>query len=122
MAFKYVNVNPSGAKTDDCVTRAISLASGLDYYEVQEKLVLTSKLFGCDRLSKCCYSNLLEKVLGYTPIYCKGLTVKEFCEEYPYGIYLVRIKSHLTTVIDGNIMDIWNSSDYSCDLAWKASA
>lgn len=118
MAFKYVNVNPSGAKTDDCVTRAISLASGLDYYEVQEKLVLTSKLFGCDRLTRSCYQNLLEYVLGYTPVYCRGMTVDEFCYEYPYGTYLIRMKGHITCVINGVINDIWDCGDLKCDKAW----
>lgn len=118
MAFKYVNVNPSGAKTDDCINRAISLASGLDYYDVQEKLVLTSKLFGCDRLTRDCYSNLLEKVFNYIPVYCKGMTVDEFCLEYPYGIYLVRMKSHITCVIDGVINDTWNCGSEFATNAW----
>lgn len=122
MAFKFVNVNPSGAKTDDCVTRAITLASGLDYFDIQEKLVLTSKLFGCDRLARCCYQNLLEYVLKYTPIECQGLTVNEFCELHPYGTYLVRIQGHLTTVIDGDVNDTWYCGDFICDKAWKASA
>lgn len=118
MAFKFVNMNPSGAKTDDCVTRAIALVSGLDYYDVQEKLVLTSKLFGCDRLSKCCYSNLLERVFGYTPIFCKGMTVEEFCIENPFGVFLVRLPNHLTAIVDGKVNDTWDCSDLICDQAW----
>lgn len=119
MAFKYVNVNPSGARTDDCVTRAISLASGYDYFDIQEKLVLTSKLFGCDRLARCCYQNLLEKVFGYIPVYCKGMTVEEFCEEYPIGVYLIRVPNHLTTVINGIVRDTWDTSSQLCDKAWE---
>lgn len=121
MAFKFVNVNPSGARTDDCVTRAISLASGYDYFDIQEKLVLTSKLFGCDRLARCCYQNLLEYVFGYTPVECHGLTIDEFCIENPYGTYLIRIQGHLTAVIDGVINDTWDCGDFICDKAWRVN-
>ena len=119
MAFKYLNVNPLDMKESDCVVRAISSASGYSYAEIQDKLYYISKIFDCDELCVSCYKHLLENVFKYDREYCRGMTTREFCEEYPYGIYLVRIKSHLTAVIDGNIMDIWNSSDYSCDLAWR---
>ena len=32
MEFVYTNLNPFGARTDDCVSRAIALASGYDYF------------------------------------------------------------------------------------------
>lgn len=121
MAFKFNNANPMGAKVDDCVCRAITLASGLDYFDVQEKLVLTSKLFGCDRLTRCCYAHLLEDVLGYIPVQCRGLTVNEFCELHPYGTFLVRMKNHITCIIDGDINDIWDCGSEFCDKAWIVS-
>lgn len=119
--FRYVNVNPDNENIDDCVTRAISLASGYSYYDIQEKLYLTSLLFGCDRLNMCCYSNLIEKVFECEPVYCNGLTVEEFCEEYPIGTYLVRINGHITTVSNGCIYDTWDCSDEICTNAWFIS-
>ena len=42
--FVYYNNNPYGLKEEDCVTRAITLASGLPYFEVQKKLKLIANL------------------------------------------------------------------------------
>lgn len=119
MEFVYTNINPFGAETDDCVSRAIALASGYDYFGIQEKLYLVSRLFECDRLSVCCYQNLLENVFGYEPVYCHNMTVEEFADEHPFGIYLIRIPNHLTVIIDGKLRDTWNCSNYMCDLAWN---
>lgn len=46
------------------------------------------------------------------------MTVDEFCLEYPYGTYLVRMKSHITCVIDGVINDIWNCGPEFATNAW----
>ena len=118
MGFIYTNVNPEQLLINDCVTRAISLATDSDYFDIQEKLYLTSSLFSCDRLSVQCYENLLENVFGCEPVYCYGMTVGEFAEDNPVGVFLVRIQGHLTTIIDGDIRDTWDTSNEICDLAW----
>ena len=103
MEFIYTNINPFGAETDDCVSRAISLASGYDYFDIQEKLYLASRLFECDRLDVCCYQNLLENVFGYKPVYCDNMII---------------VPNHLTVIIDGNLRDTFDCSQEYCDKAW----
>lgn len=117
--FKYINLNPNQLEENDCVCRAISLASGCDYEDIQDKLYYVSKLLDCDELCPCCYRFLIENVFEFQPEYCHGLTVGEFAQEHPYGVYLVRIPEHLTTIVDGAINDIWDSSEFLCDLAWR---
>ena len=80
-----------------------------------------SRLFECDRLDVCCYQNLLENVFGYNRVYCENMTVKEFADEHPFGIYLIRIENHLTVIIDGKLRDTWNCGDFLCDLVWFVS-
>ena len=41
MSFKYYNNNPLSKEEQDCVTRAIALASGYSYAEIQDKLYYT---------------------------------------------------------------------------------
>lgn len=118
MEFVYTNINPFGAQTDDCVTRAISLVSGYDYFDIQEKLYLVSRLFECDRLDVCCYQNLLERVFGYEPVYCHNMTIEEFADEHPLGIFLIRIPNHLTVIIDGKQYDTFYSGEEVCDRCW----
>ena len=67
--YVFYNNNPDLLIENDCVTRAISLASGLPYEVIEEKLYLTSKLFECPKLCVCCYENLLNYVFNYEQIY-----------------------------------------------------
>lgn len=117
--FVYYNNNPRGMTVNDCVTRAISLGSGLPYEEVAEKLWLTADLYNCDRLCKFCYSKFIEDVLGFPQVYCDNMDVGEFADRHPYGKYLVRISGHLTALVDGKVFDVWDCRDELCDLAWQ---
>lgn len=117
--FVYYNNNPYGIRTEDCVTRAITLVSELPYELVSEKLWLTADLYDCDRLCKFCYSNFINNVLKYKEVNCDKLTVGEFADENPYGCYLIRVEGHLTACIRGEIFDIWDCRDRLCDTVWQ---
>lgn len=118
--YQFLNVNPLGKIEEDCVCRAISLALDEDYYKIQEKLYLVAKLFECEYLCVCCYKYLLDNVYDLKRIEeVKGMTVEEFANYFPIGIFIVRVEGHLTCVIDNNIMDIWDCRDKIVDLVWE---
>lgn len=118
--FVYHNENPSKERINDCVTRAIKLASGLSYPTIRKKLYHTSRLLDCESaLCPTCYSFLIQEVLGGVMKDCHGLTVREFAELNPYGTYLIRIEGHLTCLIGGKIYDTWSCLDRMCDIVWK---
>lgn len=121
--FVYLNVEPDKIKKSDCVTRAITLVSGLPYSTVRKKLFHTKKLIDCDSAyCPTCYSFLIQEVLGGVPKNCDGMTVGEFADHYPYGNYLVRIEGHLTCIkAPATIYDIWDCRSRLCSLAWKMS-
>ena len=116
--FIYHNENPENEHKSDCVTRAITFVSGLDYSTVRKMLFHSSRLMKCAKLSCNCYSWLLENVLHYKPIDCYGLTVGEFAKKLPYGTYLVRVPSHLTAVKDGKLYDTFDCLDAVCTDCW----
>lgn len=117
--FVYYNNNPYGIKEEDCVTRSITLASGLDYFDVANKLQLTAELLGCEKLCVCCYDFLIEKVLLFPKVAIdRGMTVRDFAEQHPRGIYLLRMDGHITTLIDGILYDLWDSSKKEITHAW----
>lgn len=118
--YQFLNVNPLGEIEEDCVCRAISLALDEDYYKIQEKLYLVAKLFECEYLCVCCYKYLLDEVYDLKRIEeVKGMTVEEFANYFPIGIFIVRVEGHLTCVIDNHIMDIWDCRDKIVDLVWE---
>ena len=118
--YQFLNVNPLGEIEEDCVCRAISLALDEDYYKIQEKLYLIAKLFECESLCVCCYKYLLDDVYDLKRIEeVRGMTIEEFANYFPIGIFIVRVEGHLTCVIDNNIMDIWNCKDEIVDLVWE---
>ena len=117
--FIYHNVNPDGQKASDCVTRAISLGSGYSYPAVRRKLYHSAKLFDCDKLNVDCYCHLLEDVMKFPQVQTYGLSVGEFADTHPYGTYLVRMENHISTIIDGNVYDIFDCRDMILSHAWK---
>lgn len=117
--FIYYNRNPDGKKASDCVTRAISLGTGLSYKSVRQKLYHSAKLFDCDKLNVDCYCHLLEDVLKFPQVKCFGMTVEQFADTHPYGIYLVRMDGHISTIWWQDVVDIWDCRDSIITHAWK---
>ena len=117
--FRYYNLNPNGEHRNDCVTRAITFATGLDYRVVRKKLYHTAKLLECEKLCPTCYSFAIQEILGGIPKNCEGMSVGDFADKHPIGTYLIRIKGHLTVIKDCVCYDLWNCLDRECDLAWQ---
>ena len=68
----------------------------------------------------CCYKYLLDNVYDLKRVEeVKGMTVEEFANYFPIGIFIVRVEGHLTCVINNNIMDIWDCRDKIVDLVWE---
>ena len=42
-----------------------------------------------------------------------------FCEDHPYGIYIVGTGTHAIACVDGNYYDTWDSGDESPLFYWK---
>ena len=119
MAWKFLNLQPLGKLEEDCVTRAISLATGQDYKTIQEQLLLISELFECEKLCVCCYKHLLDYVYNFERIEAvQGMTIEEFLEHFDTGIFIIRVDGHLTCAIDGNIIDTWDCTNKIVDIVW----
>ena len=115
---RYLNVNYDKIKRNDCVTRAISLASGLPYHKIRKKLFHTARLLDCQKLCVSCYEFLIREVLGGTPKNCEGMTINDFAKLHPKGTYLLRMDGHISTLIDNCVYDIFDCRDYHITNAW----
>ena len=117
--FVYHNVNPYKKREQDCVVRAISLASGIPYKAVSKLLQIIAKENDCDELCLYCYRILLEDTLGYKIIFPKERKrVEDIAEEYNDYIVIVRIDGHLTTCVYGVCVDIWDCTKEIVDCFW----
>lgn len=117
--FKYYNRNPDNKKVGDCVCKAISTATGLNYDAVDNLLEITSENYDCDKLCLCCYHHLLEDTLCYERVTCKrNETVEDIARRYPRDTILVRMYGHLTCIVKGVVLDIWDCSQEYVDCFW----
>ena len=117
--YKYYNRNPQRKHIKDCVCRAISTATGLCYEAVHNLLEITAKEYGCEMLCVCCYDNLLSGVLCYRREECNFTkTVSEVASSHSKNTLIIRIDSHLTSAINGTVLDIWDCTDSRVDCFW----
>lgn len=125
--FIYYNPNPAGRSTSDCVVRAISKLTGLDWDTVFLKLSLIA-FAKKDNLEKNHVWGDYLTLNGYrrhfVPNKCPACyTVKDFCREHPKGKYLLRIDGlrdgHVVTVIDGDYYDTWDSGNEVVDYYYE---
>lgn len=117
-SFTYYNNNPLSLEEEDCVTRAIALASNLPYSAIKDKLYYMAQLLDCNALCVCCYSKLLDYIFQYDRVPCKGYTVGEIVQKYDNSTLLIRMNGHLTCAINGTLHDLWDSSDELADIVW----
>ena len=109
----------------DCVKRAITLTTGMDYNEVSRELnrfkkITGAKNFNSDRnCDKYVEQVLNAKKISFPAI--KGvprMNGERFCKEFPIGSYILRMAGHWTTCVNGVIYDTWNCSEKCVYNAW----
>jgi len=118
--MKY-NYNDGGRKAagykgeaNDCVVRAVAIATGRDYREVYKELARVMASYGHERSARNGIPNkitkrYLEDHLGFewVPTMGKGTGIQHHlrADELPSGTYIVNLSRHLATVIDGTVHD-----------------
>lgn len=122
--YKYYNVNPMGKHTDDCVKRAIAVAKGMDYKKVQSELnkykkVIGAKKFNSDRN----HNKYVENVLNGKKIKpADEMSAEEFCLAHPSGRFILGLKEHWSSVVNGVIYDSWDCSRQAIYYAYEVQA
>lgn len=124
--FQYKNLNPKNRKTDDCVVRAISEASGLTYEQVLMDLVDIQIKTGYAITDVRCYEKYLQSngwVKHMQPRKSDNTkyTGKQFLRKFG-DLCIANIGGHHCTCIkNGKIIDIWDCSDGCIGNYWTKS-
>lgn len=113
--FVFNNPNPKGSYVGDCVVRAIAIATDRSWFEVFVDLCVNGLILYDMPSSNRVWGEYL-KNNGYRRHVISDncpecYSIKDFCEEYPSGTYILGTGSHVVAVIDGNYYDTWDSGD-----------
>ena len=120
--YKYYNANPRGLSTDDCVKRAISVATGMEYKNVQLELNRYKRVTGAESFNSDYNPHrYVEDVLNAKKITVKKMTAGEFCRKYPKGRYILDMESHWSACVDGIIYDTWDCSKKTVNFAYEVT-
>ena len=99
--------------------RAISTATGLKYDSIDVLLRITAEIHSCEKLCVCCYHYLLDDVFQYKRKECDFTkTVEEIVLEHPTETLILRVDSHLTSSVNGKVLDIWDCTGELVDCYW----
>lgn len=107
------NPNPVALRTDDCAPRALAAALNTDWETAHLLLDASALEMGLMPSNKAVMAAVLRKQgfdRAIIPNTCPDCyTVHDFTLEHPEGIYVLGCGEHVVTVIDGDIMDSWDS-------------
>ena len=123
MGYVYYNANPSGKHASDCVIRALATVFGdtweaiasdlsmlqLSRYDMQNSDALWGEYLSMNGFTK-----------GILPAPCPNcITVKEFCQIFPHGTFVVATGYHVVAVIDGNYYDTSDTGNEVLIYFWR---
>lgn len=124
--YEYYNAHPQGKHVNDCVKRAITIASGMSYEDVSRALNRYKKITGASVYNdrKNCDAYVEKVLLGKKMSFpAKAghprMNGARFCDIYPKGNYILNMAGHWSVCVDGVIKDSWNCSEKCVYSAWK---
>jgi hypothetical protein len=112
----WVYYNPNPIRRDpvgDCTVRALSKALDIDWEQAHVILDYNSYMMGDISNANAVMAAVLRKEGFYmevAPECPMCYTAEMFCEDHPYGIFVLGFGNHVATVIDGEVWDAWDST------------
>lgn len=111
---------------NQCAVIATTVASGRSYSSVRNEYRQRGRMKGKGTLSSTIrnvlYKYGFRRLQEYNPYYAKeNPTVLEFAKKYATGTYVLLVRGHALTVIDGEIYDNMTTKRARIWEAWKMS-
>jgi len=114
---------------NNCVPKALTALTGEPYKQVDDYLKARGRKKGKGTPRKASVAFLQDR--GFTQLPTPSLTkryyggvvrkmkVASFAKAFPKGKFVVYVRGHVVAVIDGQILDDWNSSSRVVKDAWR---
>lgn len=113
MSYVKFNPNPSKKYIGDCVVRAFCAALDIPWEDayvmitargfIMHDMPSSNAVWDCQLVNE----GFRREILPYK----RNYTVKSFCKEHPFGIFILGTGTHAVAVKDGNYYDAWDSGD-----------
>lgn len=121
--YEYFNPNPVAAKTRDCAIRAVAAALDISWDNAFDLISERAKQMGETMEANAAWGSVLRQhgfVREIIPSTCPDCySARDFCLDHPRGIYVLGFGTHVATVIDGVLLDSWDSSDETPQYYWR---
>ena len=117
--YSWHNENPYNRNVGDCTVRAISPALDQAWDTTYIGLCLEGYLLKDMPSSNEVWRSYLSQYgLERRPA-PPHTTVNEFARTHRNGVYLLGLNSHVVCIIDGTILDTWDSGEKEVLYYWK---
>lgn len=110
--IKY-NANPMENRTDDCAVRAVAVALDVDWDTAYDLIAENAKYMGEMMHRNVAWWSVLRQngfsraIIPNTCPDCYSVT--DFCREHPRGVYVLGFYDHVAAIVDGKLIDSWDS-------------
>lgn len=116
------NENPVARNVGDCAVRAVSVALGVDW-ETAYAILCANGYRMADMPSSNSVIAATLREYGFNraviPNECPNCyTVGDFADENPVGVYVLGTGNHVVAVVDGNVVDSWDSREEIPQYYW----
>lgn len=117
------NPNPVGRKVGDCTVRAVAKALDIDWETAYVKMAVNGFGMGDMPSSDSVWGAVLrqngfkKEIIPNTCPDC--YTAEGFAKDNPVGTFVLGFGGHVTTVVDGNLYDSWDSSKEIPAYVWR---
>ncbi len=113
--WKYFNPNPISNRTEDCAVRAVSAALDISWDDAFDMIAHNAKQMGTVMQDNAAWGSVLRQH-GFQreiiPNSCPDcFTAEDFSKDHPSGVFVLGFATHTAAVIDGDILDTWDSSN-----------
>ena len=123
--WKEYNPNPKERNIGDCTIRSYCAAFNISWdqaFDIASKVAKEESSliqYVADKVLQEEFHCIIDEKYNKKTVKGKDrITVNEFAMTHPYGIYILHVRQHQVTVIDGMYWDSWDSGDKKVDTVY----